>query len=103
MAIFNEKLSFMSEDNEKISKDQEREEKKEMAIEIRPQVLHVLKLSDVGFKVTIIHIFKKNSWQESTKRKRKSNWNFIHKNIAEIKNLIKWEIKLAEEITSELE
>lgn len=51
----------MSEDNEKISKNQEREEKKEMAIEIRPQVLHVLKLSDVGFKVTIIHIFKKNS------------------------------------------
>ena len=27
MAIFDEKLSFMSEDNEKISKNQEREEK----------------------------------------------------------------------------
>lgn len=59
MAIFSEKLSFMSEDNEKISKN--REKKKEMAIVIGPQVLHVLKLSDVGFKVTIIHIFKKNS------------------------------------------
>ena len=58
----------------------------------------------MGFRVIIIHIFKKNSWQESTKGKKKeANSNSVQKNLAEIKNLMKEEIKLAEVIISEFE